>query len=260
MLSNPRIVLCVSVDVVNCSQMTLLTFYSADFSHWSSSGTIPSSAPSLMPEMALFCGLRATKRTFPIPEFPEGEEDEPLKIGLEYIRCSLPPSPNLSSVDLSQVTVPTLPKEILLDNEAGVGPPCTLEKVCRPVAFPFSLLLIIVQPEDIETFLNFCAAAQIENWIRFTLKLEPIAPLDAATVTYLMDNIPTFLKVSELCKQANATLGGNAALYGECFDLMLGAHGGVSNVYKRLEQHISTPRQRLFDEQHTLSSASLETR
>ncbi|KIY63406.1 hypothetical protein CYLTODRAFT_137712 [Cylindrobasidium torrendii FP15055 ss-10] len=123
----------------------------ADFSHWLASGTSDSDVESLIPEIALFCGTRTSKCAFPTPEFPDDEDTtEPVKMGLEYIRCSLPPGGNLPSVDFSQINAPTLPNEIVFD-EGDLEIPCTLET-----------------PGDIEAFLYFRAAAQTMRWSRIS--------------------------------------------------------------------------------------------
>ncbi|KIY64106.1 hypothetical protein CYLTODRAFT_113261 [Cylindrobasidium torrendii FP15055 ss-10] len=192
----------------------------ADFSQWSESGINKNSAPSpaaLRPEVAISTGLRVQKWPFPAPEFPEAEDTpEPLKIALKYLRCFLPPGGNLPPIAMDQFDVPTLPREIILGDDGDMDTPCTL-KTCQ----------------DIDAFLVFRAAAQVENWVRGCLGLVPVVPLDPAMTTYLTENISTFMKVCELCKMANASPEGNEALYGECFDLLLGACGDVTGVYKR---------------------------
>ncbi|KIY61755.1 hypothetical protein CYLTODRAFT_495074 [Cylindrobasidium torrendii FP15055 ss-10] len=214
----------------------------AELSHWYESETVRSGAADLTANFAFFCGMYVKKCAFPPSEFPELQTTpEPLKICREYARCFLPKRGDLLS-DLSRVTLPTLPKEIHLeDDEPAMDIPCTLEA-----------------REDIEAFLNFCAAAEIENWMSLMLKLMPVAPLGAEMTTYLIDNLPTFLKVCELCSQANLMPGGNASLYEECFDLLFGLHGDVGKVYRRFGQQIFTARHRLFDETHTLANEGLE--
>ncbi|KIY61754.1 hypothetical protein CYLTODRAFT_205352 [Cylindrobasidium torrendii FP15055 ss-10] len=141
---------------------------------------------------------------------------------------------------MNQVTSPVLPPEIVVDNEGDIGTPVDSSA-----------------PEDIQAFLNFRAGAQVENWIRSSLNLVPISPLDPAMTAYLMRNISTFSKVSELAKQANITAGPSEALYREIFDLIFGAHGDVDKVYKCFGQEIFTARQRHFDEQYTLAGDSI---
>ncbi|KIY62676.1 hypothetical protein CYLTODRAFT_494463 [Cylindrobasidium torrendii FP15055 ss-10] len=195
----------------------------------------------LDPDTALSRGNRALKCYFPPPEFPDKDATpEPLKMSLEYIRRALPPSGNLPLTRMNQVTLPVLPPEIVLDNEGDIG-------------IPFDSST----PEDIQAFLNFRAAAQVENWVRISLNMAPISPLDPAMTTYLMRNISTFSKVSELAKQANITAGPSEALYREIFDLIFGAHGDVDKVYKCFGQEVFTARQRYFDEQYTLADENL---
>ncbi|KIY61756.1 hypothetical protein CYLTODRAFT_459599 [Cylindrobasidium torrendii FP15055 ss-10] len=199
------------------------------------------SGANLDPEAALFCGNHVVKCHFPSPEFPDEETTPgPLKMSLEYIRRALPPNSNFSLTETKPVTLPILPQEIVPDNE-------------NDIEIPFDSLA----PEDIEAFLHFRAAAQVENWIRISLNMAPISPLDPAMTTYLMRNISTFYKVSELSQHANTTAGPSEALYREVFDLFFGAHGNVDNVYKCFGQEIFTARQRSFDEHYTLVGESI---
>ncbi|KIY64108.1 hypothetical protein CYLTODRAFT_113284 [Cylindrobasidium torrendii FP15055 ss-10] len=207
----------------------------------SSFGLTRDSLAYLDPNVAVFCGIRVFRRTSHPSEFPDPENmPEPLKMGLGYVRRFLPLGCELPSVALDEVALPALPPEIVLKDETTTGIPLTLK-----------------MREDVAAYLNFRAAAQVENWIRTNLNLVPVEPLDPAMTAYLMDSISTFLKVTELCKRADAMPGKNATLYGECFDLLLGAHGDVTKVNKRLHQQISTARQRYFDEQHTLADEDL---
>ncbi|KIY68750.1 hypothetical protein CYLTODRAFT_421308 [Cylindrobasidium torrendii FP15055 ss-10] len=199
---------------------------------------------ALEPDVALLCGAFVLRWHFPPAEIPDMKPPpEPLQVALGYLRCALPPRGKLVSVDLSQVSEPTLPEEIALDeDEAHTEIPCSLET-----------------REDIQAFLNFRAATQIENWVRVNLNLEPIAPLDDAMTRYLMDNMPTVLKVCGLCNQASVFPGANEGLYREIFDLLFGAHGEVITIHKRFTQRIFTARQRYFDEQYTLEDDVLRT-
>ncbi|KIY64117.1 hypothetical protein CYLTODRAFT_113419 [Cylindrobasidium torrendii FP15055 ss-10] len=235
----------------------------ADFSQWSQSGINENTAPSpaaLMPEVAISTGLRVQKWAFPVVEFPEAEQTpEPLKMALKYLRGFLPPGGNLPSLG-NQVDLPTLPHEIVRDDEGDMKIPCTLKT-----------------RENIQAFLVFSVAAQVEHWVRGCLGLVTVLPLDPVMTTYLMENISTFKKVCELCNQANTMPGGNEALYGECYGLLVGAHGDDTGVYKShteafvdwihrcvdalhrcSSQHeVFTARQRYYDEQHVLAGEGL---
>ncbi|KIY61752.1 hypothetical protein CYLTODRAFT_427355 [Cylindrobasidium torrendii FP15055 ss-10] len=156
----------------------------ADLSQISALEIDLSSAVRLDPDLALCRGNRVTRCHFPAPEFREQDTTpEPLKMSLEYLRCSLPPCVNIASTGTSQLALPVIPPEIDTDNESDIGISCTLSAL-----------------EDVEAIMNFRAAGQVENWLRINLNLAPLSPLDATMTVYLMDNISTFSKVCDLSK------------------------------------------------------------